>query len=82
MRRSQSIYFLRLFDTHLVPVALDCPNITIAYASQPFKSFSVADVASQEHLLNLAWDQQFLEFGRQVVRTYWDVQVANDQNKD
>lgn len=40
--------------THLVIVAPHHPNISIAYTPQPFQRLSVAHIACQQYLLDLA----------------------------
>jgi hypothetical protein len=68
-------------STHVVVVALDDVHVGCD-GSEVLIRLLVADVARAEYLLDLAWYQQLLELGGQVVSAVGNVEVANDENED
>src|SRR6266571_7271076 len=42
----------------------------------------VADIACAKYLLDLSWNQKFLELGREVVYPMWNMKIPDDEDED
>jgi hypothetical protein len=67
--------------THLIVISTDDVHVS-RDGPQIVVSFTVANIASAEDLLDFAWNEKLLELRRQVVGSMGDMKIADDEDED